>query len=162
MQQDVPLRHHVLVPAFELVTVINAELTAVFDLSLSVDAHTESMGGSKEKAVAGVMTGLLGIGDSVTWQARHFGLPFRMTSKIVSWDRPNSFVDEQTRGPFRSWRHQHTFEPAGDGGTRMVDTVVFASPLGPAGRAVDRLVLARYLRRLVEQRNEWLRETFET
>jgi ligand-binding SRPBCC domain-containing protein len=142
--------------------VINAELSAVFDLSLSVDAHTESMGGSKEKAVAGVMTGLLGLGDSVTWQAIHFGLPFCMTSKIVSWDRPNSFVDAQTRGPFHSWRHEHIFESAAGGGTRMVDTVVFASPLGPLGRAVDRLVLARYMRRLVEQRNEWLRKTLET
>lgn len=101
-------------PAFELVTVINADLSAVFDLSLSVDAHTESMAGSREKAVAGVTTGLLGMGDSVTWQARHFGLPFRMTVKIVSWHRPNSFVDEQTRGPFHSWRHEHRFEPDGD------------------------------------------------
>jgi ligand-binding SRPBCC domain-containing protein len=153
--------HHALVPEFELVAVINAELSAVFDLSLSVDAHTKSMGGSKEKAVAGVTSGLLGMGDSVTRQARHFGLPFRMTSTIVSWDRPKSFVDEQTRGPFHCWRQEHSFEPAAGGGTRMVDTVGFASPLGPVGRAVDGLVLARYMRRLVEQRNEWLRETLE-
>jgi ligand-binding SRPBCC domain-containing protein len=150
------------VPAFELTTVIKAEPSAVFDLSLSVDAHTASMGGSQERAVAGVTTGLLGPGDWVTWQARHFSVPFRLTSAITAWDRPHSFVDEQRKGPFAYWRHEHRFESLPGGSTRMVDSIVFASPFGPLGRAVDTLVLARYMRRLIHARNEWIRETLQS
>lgn len=128
----------------------------VFDLSLSVDAHQKSMGAG-ERAVAGVTSGQLGLGDWVTWRARHFGLPFRMTSVISSWERPHRFVDEQWDGPFASWRHEHVFETA-EGGTRMLDTVVFTSPWGLLGRLADRLFLADYMRDLIERRNAWLRE----
>ena len=143
-------------PSFELRTDVGASATACFDLSLSVDAHRASMGRSGERAIAGVTSGQLRLGDSVTRAARHFGLPFRMTSTITDYERPVRFVDEQTRGPFALWRHEHTFTPAGDGMTVMVDRVVFRSPVGPLGRAVDALVLGRYMRRLIGQRNEWL------
>lgn len=146
-------------PRIELVTVIEADPAAVFDLSLSVDAHRESMG-SNERAVAGVVTGQLGLNDSVTWRARHFGIPFRMTSAITAWNQPTRFVDEQTRGPFASWWHEHTFESTTHGGTRMRDTIVFSSPLGPIGRVVDSILLDAYMRRLIERRNEWLRSAF--
>jgi ligand-binding SRPBCC domain-containing protein len=148
-------------PTLELSIDIAADPSAVFDLALSVDAHIASMGGSKERAVAGVTRGLLGPGDSVTWQARHFGLPFRMTSKITAWDRPRGFVDEQTKGPFAFWRHEHRFEALDAGVTRMVDSVDFGSPFGLLGQAVDVLMLTRYMRRLIERRNEWIRETLE-
>ena len=42
----------------------------------------------------------MSLGQTVTWQARHFGLPFRMTSKITEYERPTHFVDEQVSGPF--------------------------------------------------------------
>ena len=146
-------------PRIELVTLIAAAPPSVFDSSLSVDAHRESMG-SNERAVAGVMTGSLGLNDSVTWKARHFGFPFRLTSTVTAWDRPTRFVDEQTRGPFASWWHEHRFEPMADGGTRMLDTIIFRSPLGPIGRVVDAVILEAYMRRLIERRNEWLQKAF--
>lgn len=144
-----------------LETVIDAPRAACFDLSLSVDAHAASMGPSNERAVAGVMTGGMGLGDTVTWQARHFGLPFRMTSAITEHQPPSRFVDEQQHGPFRRWWHQHSFEPLPSGATRMIDTVEFCSPLGPLGSLVDHLVLSRYLERLLRQRNSWLKATLE-
>lgn len=73
---------------------IKATQPAVFDLSLSVDAHLESMAGSRERAVAGVTTGSIGLGEEVTWRAVHFGLPFRMTTRIIELERPTRFVDE--------------------------------------------------------------------
>ena len=126
-------RHNCPVPHFLLTTEIDAEPAEVFELALSVDAHTASMGRSGERAVAGVTSGRLQLGDTVTWKARHFGFPFRMTSVISSWDPPRSFVDEQTQGPFAAWRRVHRFEPAGEGRTRMVAVVVFSSPLGALG-----------------------------
>ena len=126
-----------------------------FDLSLSIDAHLESFERSGERAVGGVTAGVIGLGEFVTWRARHFGITWTMTSTITEWDRPRRFVDEQRRGPFRSFRHEHRFEPVSDG-TRLLDHVEFEAPFGLLGRAVERLVLARYLRRLIDVRNAFL------
>ena len=111
--------------------------------------------------MAGRTSGVLGPGETVTWEARHFGVPFRMTSQVVEYRRPEEFVDVQVRGPFRSWRHLHRFEPHGDGGTLMTDEIELGSPLGGVGRVVDRLVLTRYMRRLIAARNAWLKATLE-
>jgi len=67
--------------------------------------------------------------------------PDALHPRISEYDRPHRFVDEQVSGPFAHWRHEHRFEAAGEG-TRMVDDVDFASPVGSVGRLVDRLVLA--------------------
>lgn len=148
-------------PHLHLETYLAATPQQCFDLSLAVDAHTRSMGASRERVVAGRTEGLLELGDSVTWRAIHFGMPFRMSVVISEHDAPHRFVDEQTRGPFRSWTHEHRFQPTIDGQTRMTDAITFASPVGPVGRLVDRLFLSRYLRRLVEARNEWLKQALK-
>jgi ligand-binding SRPBCC domain-containing protein len=118
------------------------------------------MRASGERAVAGVTSGAMKLGDTVTWRARHFGIVFRMTSAITEYEYPGRFVDEQQRGPFRRWRHEHAFTAAG-GGTRMTDAVEFRSPLGPAGALADCLLLDRYMRHLLIQRNAWLKATLE-
>lgn len=144
-------------PTIVLTTEIPSSPEACFAASLSVDAHTASMSRSGERAVGGVTTGVMGLGDTVTWRARHFGVPFRMTSRISAHDAPGRFVDEQVAGPFRRWWHEHRFEPV-PGGTRMTDTVEYASPVGPLGRLVERLILTRHLTRLLRTRNHWLVE----
>ncbi|MCO1574425.1 SRPBCC family protein [Crossiella sp. SN42] len=148
-------------PRFEVSTSIAAPPQRVFELSLAVEVHTGSMAGSAERAVGGVTSGGLGLGDTVTWQARHFGLPWRMTSRISALDEPGYFVDEQVRGPFRRWWHAHHFEPDGRGGTLMRDVVEFAAPLGPLGRVAEWVALDRYMRRLISTRNEHLKAVAE-
>lgn len=120
-----------------------------------MDAHTESMSRSDEQIVGGVSSGAMGLGDTVTWRARHFGVWFTMTSRITEFVAPSRFVDEQASGPFACWWHEHVFEER-DGTTVMTDTVEFASPAGPVGRLVDTLVLTQYMTRLLTQRNRWL------
>ncbi|WP_395243052.1 SRPBCC family protein [Agromyces sp. MMS24-K17] len=95
----------------------------------------------------------------MTWRAWHFGVPFRMTSRITEYERPSRFVDEQVRGPFAGFRHVHRFEAAG-GRTTMVDEVGFAAPFGWLGRMVEPALRA-YLRRLIEERNAHLRSELE-
>lgn len=146
-------------PEFTVVTPVDATPHEAFELSLSVDAHTASMARSGERAVGGVTAGILALGDQVTWRARHFGVPFTMTSRITEHDVPHRFVDEQVRGPFGRWWHEHRFEPTPDGRCLMTDTIRFASPLGPLGALVDRLVLRRYMERLIRERNEHLATT---
>ncbi|TYB94847.1 SRPBCC family protein [Micromonospora sp. WP24] len=144
-------------PLIDLTTVVRAPVEQVFDLSLDVNAHTASMSSAGEEAVAGILSGRMSRGDSVTWVARHFGIRWRMTSRITAYDRPHRFVDEQVTGPFRRWRHEHIFvSGAANGTTIMRDVIDFAAPLGVLGWLVSKVLLHRYLRRLIEDRNAYL------
>ena len=138
---------------FTIVTESRVPVDRLFDVSLSIDAHVASMADSRERAIGGVVRGSIGLGETVTWRARHFGFWFTMTSRITELDRPRRFVDEQVRGPFRTFRHEHLFAEVGER-TRMTDTVTVGSPI--FGRLVERLVLVPYLRRLIAQRNAHL------
>jgi ligand-binding SRPBCC domain-containing protein len=140
---------------FERQTLIPAPIDEAFDMALSIDAHLGSMNRSEERAVAGVTGGEIGLGEYVTWRARHFGITWTMTSVITEWDRPVRFVDEQRSGPFKSFHHEHRFVEV-DGGTSAHDVVRFAAPLGPLGTLAERLVLKRYLPHLIDVRNEFL------
>lgn len=91
------------------------------------------------------------LGDEVTWEARHFGIPLRMTVRITRLERPSLFEDQMVNGPFKSLDHRHEFTPV-DGGTQMSDTFAFAAPLGPLGRAAEALVLERYLSAFLRRR----------
>lgn len=147
-------------PTLLLETLIAAPIERCFSLSLSIDAHTQSMGPSGEQAIAGVTSGEIGPGQSVTWRAHHFGVPLRMTSLISEYERPSRFVDEQTRGPFARWWHEHRFEALGHQ-TRMTDRIEFEAPLGFLGKIAERVVLERYMKRLIMRRNLWLKQHLE-
>ncbi|MFC7849494.1 cyclase [Arthrobacter sp. NPDC057388] len=140
---------------FVCTTRTSMAMTELFDLSRSIDAHKDSMARSREKAVSGVTSGLISLGEEVTWRAWHFGLPVQMTSRITRMRAPHCFVDEQVRGPFRCFRHVHEFSTDSNG-TVMVDRIEFAAPLGLLGRLAEKLFLARYLRSLIETRNRHL------
>jgi ligand-binding SRPBCC domain-containing protein len=140
---------------FECTTRTSTPKSELFDLARSIDVHKDSMARSREDAVAGVRSGLISLGEEVTWRAWHFGIPFRMTSRITQMEAPGYFVDEQIKGPFRRFRHVHEFSEDAEG-TRMVDRIEFAAPFGPVGRVAEKLVLGRYLRRLIEARNRHL------
>lgn len=140
--------------SFTLTTRANVPRERLFDLSLDIDAHLASMAASDERAIGGVTAGTIGLGETVSWRARHFGVWFTLTVRVTALERPGRFVDEQIRGPFRSFRHEHEFEDDGSGGTVMTDTITLASPV--FGVLAERLVLVPYLRRLIAQRNRHL------
>ena len=147
-----------MVSRIELVTRARCSAERLFDESLSIDAHLGSMSATGETAVAGVTSGQIGLGETVTWRARHFGVWFTMTSVVSALDRPHGFVDEQVRGPFRRFHHEHTFRQEGDE-TVMTDAVTLASPI--FGRLAERVVLVPYLRRLLRERNRFLVKAVE-
>lgn len=142
-----------MVTHFELRTPVRAEPAVVFGCAIDVDVHAASMTRSAERPVAGVTAGQMTLGDRVTWRGRHLGLWWRLTSEITRYEPPGCFVDEQVSGPFAFWHHRHEFEADGSG-TLMRDVVDFAAPWGPAGRIAELTVLNRYMRRLIQQRNE--------
>lgn len=147
-------------PVINLQTLINAPVEECFNLSRSVDLHLQSMQSHKEKAVAGVTTGLMDLHNTVTWKAMHFGLPFKMTVQITELQYPNFFVDQMVSGPFKWFRHYHAFQ-AKENSTLMVDEFVFKSPLGWLGKLVDHWILKAYLHKLLQQRNEVIKQVAE-
>lgn len=143
---------------------IAAPRERVFDLARSIDAHVASTPGTDERPVAregGKTGGLMSLGDEVTWRARHLGVVQHLTSRIVAYDRPRHFRDSMVRGAFARFDHDHIFEEEGPDATLMRDVFDFSSPLGPLGRAVDSLVLERYMRRLLVRRAQILKELAE-
>jgi ligand-binding SRPBCC domain-containing protein len=136
-----------------LKTSINAPIERCFDLARSIDLHVQSMQSSGEKAIAGKRAGLIGLYESVTWRARHFGILFEMTNKISTMDYPTFFVDEMVKGPFKKLHHQHLFKII-DSQTEMTDVFEFQAPFGLLGRLVEKIFLKNYMLKLIEKRNE--------
>lgn len=145
---------------FRLETLVDAPIERVFDLARDVGFHERSMAATGEQAIAGRTSGLIEAGETVTWRARHFGLWWTLTSSITAVERPTMLADEQASGPFRHFRHVHTFRSV-PGSTFMVDEWEHTAPFGPIGWLVDTLVLGRYMRRLLERRNVELKAEAE-
>jgi ligand-binding SRPBCC domain-containing protein len=148
-------------PTIEVRTPIQAPAARCYQLALSVDLHAVSTAHTGEQVVGGVRSGLLQLGDSVTFRARHFGVWHRLTSRVTEAQPPRYFCDEMQRGPFRYLRHEHHFTEVA-GVTLMRDVFSFASPLGPLGRLVDALVLGRYLRRFLADRGAVIKQYAES
>jgi len=148
-------------PTIELNTRIEAPIERVFDLSRSIDLHTQSASASMESAVAGVTSGLIGPGQEVTWRARHFGIWQTLTVRITVFERPTHFADEMLRGAFKRMEHHHYFS-AESGGTVMRDAFSFQSPLGILGRIADRVFLKRYMRNFLIERNRVIKGIAES
>jgi ligand-binding SRPBCC domain-containing protein len=143
-------------------TKIAAPVERCFLLSLSIDLHMASTGQTGERAVAGVTHGLIGLGETVTWEGRHFGLMLRHETLITKYDRPRYFQDAMVKGAFRKFVHDHFFEAHGEGETLMRDVLKFEAPLGLLGRAAEVLVLRGYLRHFLVERNEAIQRVAES
>jgi ligand-binding SRPBCC domain-containing protein len=145
----------------QLETRIAAPAMRVFLLSLSIDLHMESTAQTRERAIAGVTHGLIGPGESVTWQGRHFGLMLQHTSLITRYDPPFCFEDVMTKGMFTGFEHRHVFTTE-SGMTVMRDTLIFKAPLGPIGLLAERFVLRSYLKQFLEERNGHIKHVAES
>ena len=144
--------------------IVRAPIERCFDLARSVEAHLAGNVHSGEAAVAaaGVTTGLLGLGDQVTWRARHFGIRWSLTSEISAMRRPLSFQVVMIRGPFRFMRQDHFFRALPGGQTELRNVYSFAAPLGLLGLLAEVMFLRRYMLGLVRERNEVIREITES
>lgn len=98
----------------------------------------------------------MGAGATIDYRLRVRGVPLRWTSEITVWDPPLRFVDEQRRGPYRLWIHEHDFLDR-DGRTVCRDRVTYAVP---GGRLVERLAVRSDLERIFAHRHERLVERF--
>jgi ligand-binding SRPBCC domain-containing protein len=145
-------------PILELATHINAPIGQCFDLARNIDVHVASTQHTGETAIAGRTSGLIELGESVTWRAKHFGIWQTLTSRITELEYPNFFTDEMVKGAFRNFRHEHYFFAIKDQ-TLMKDIFRFESAMGTIP---DVLLLKGYITRLLEKRNQVIREIAET
>jgi ligand-binding SRPBCC domain-containing protein len=148
-------------PIIEVQTHVQASPERCFDLARDLDLHLRSMAHTGERAVGGRTSGLICLGEEVTWEARHFGVRHRHTSRITRYDRPHYFRDSMTQGRFARFEHDHYFV-ARESGTLMRDVLDFASPLGVLGQAVDDLFMTKYIAKLISQRNEVIKNAAES
>ncbi|NMH89401.1 SRPBCC family protein [Flavivirga algicola] len=147
-------------PLIKLQTEIRADIKVCFDLSRNIDFHKESLKHSKEKAIAGKTSGLIELGEWVTWEAVHFGIKQKLTSKLTEFEPPDYFVDEMVSGAFKSFKHEHIFHEK-EKETIMIDIFYFESPFGIFGRLANVLFLKRYMKKLLITRNRFLKEKAE-
>lgn len=95
-------------------------------------------------------------GTLIDYRLKVHGVPLRWRTRIAAWEPPHRFVDEQIRGPYRLWVHEHTFVER-DGGTLCRDTVRYAV-LG--GALVDRLLVRPDVQRIFAFRRQVLSDLF--
>jgi len=148
-------------PKFKIKTRIKAKKEIVFDLSRSIDLHKKSTEQTNEEAIGGITEGLINLGETVTWRAKHFGVYQKLTAKITAFEYPNYFVDEMVKGIFSEFKHEHIFEDK-EYGTLMVDIFNYRSPLGILGRIADIIFLENYMKEFLKKRNETIKEFAES
>lgn len=98
-------------------------------------------------------------GTLLEYRLKWHGLGIRWRTRIVTWNPPRVFTDEQVRGPYRLWHHTHTFT-AESGGTRMVDVVNYQLPLGILGAIAHRFAVRRDLERVFDYRQQAIASAF--
>lgn len=148
----------------EETTLLHAPIQRCFDLARSVEVHVLGNIHFQESATAvgGRTTGLIELGERVTWRAKHFWVWHELTSEIVCLQNPRYFRDVMVRGIFRSMTHDHYFRQLAGGQTEMRDVFTFAAPLPLLGRVAEAMFLGRYMRQLLRERNEVIRQVAES
>ncbi|MBK8785394.1 MAG: SRPBCC family protein [Chitinophagaceae bacterium] len=148
-------------PKIHLTSFIAAPIERVFDLSRSINLHQISTIATNEKAIDGVMNGLINKDETVTWQAKHLFKIRQFTAKITEMKSPDFFIDEMVKGDFKSFHHEHHFKAA-ENGTIMIDLLDFETPYGTFGKIVNTLFLKSYLENFLIKRNEVIKDYAET
>lgn len=96
------------------------------------------------------------VGTLIDYRLKVRGLPLRWRTKINVWDPPHRFVDEQLKGPYRQWIHEHTFKEC-DGGTLATDHVKYAVPFD---LLIHRAFVGPDIQRIFRYRTESLTKKF--
>jgi hypothetical protein len=149
---------------FEETTLIAAPIERVFDLSRSVEVHllANVHGHEQALAVGGVTTGLVGLGEQVTWRAKHFGVWHELTSKATLLEAPTHFQVTMIKGIFRFMQADHFFRSVPSGETELRDLFTIAAPLPILGPIAEALFLRRYMIALNRERNAVIKQLAES
>jgi ligand-binding SRPBCC domain-containing protein len=137
---------------FERTTILRAPLSRVFDFFGEPGSLARITPPATRFRIVDGPARRLREGDRIEYRLRVFGLPFRWASRIDSWRENELFSDVQERGPYKSWRHTHTFRETADG-VEMHDRVEYELPFGILGRLVAGWLVRRELEKIFEYRS---------
>jgi hypothetical protein len=148
----------------EETTVIDAPIKRCFDLARSVEVHliANIHSGEQALAVGGITSGLVSLGQQVTWRAKHFGIWHNLASETTVLEPPSHFQVTMIQGIFRSMQADHRFRALRSGATEMKDIFAIAAPLPLLGLLAEVLFLRRYMLALVRERNAVIKQIAES
>lgn len=144
----------------KVTTTINTPIEIVFNNCRNIDIHQYSASKTNEKAIEGRTSGLINKGETVTWKGKHFGIYLKHQSIITEMDFPNYFIDEQLKGHFKSFKHQHFFIKK-ENLTIMTDILEYKTPFGFFGKLFNRLLLKNHLTKFIQNRNKIIKQITE-
>jgi ligand-binding SRPBCC domain-containing protein len=144
-----------------LETEINAKPEICYKLSLNVDLHQISTSKTGEHIVDGVKSGIMKLGDFVTWKAKHFWVWQTLSTKITEEYPFLYFSDQMIEGAFKSMKHEHYFIEKKHT-TIMKDVFIFTSPLGVLGKVFNFLILENYMKKFLVERNQTIKAVAES
>ncbi|NHM00765.1 SRPBCC family protein [Flavobacterium difficile] len=137
-----------------------APIEKVFDTNRNIDIHQQSASKTKEVAIAGITSGLINKNETVTWKGKHFGVYLTHQSLISEMIYPTYFIDEQLKGQFKSFKHQHFFEQK-ENFVEVTDVLEYETPYGIFGTLFDKIVLKKHLTNFILHRNAVLKNLAE-
>lgn len=142
-------------PCLEFVTEIDAPQEAVWKFHDSLDALAQiTPPGTKMRVLTPPARLEKGVRFTISLRQPPIPFPLRWEVVYVEYEPPLRFVDEQIRGPFARWRHEHRFEPLSEGRTCLRDIVDYTPPLGILGRIADALFIRRQLTAMFAYRHQ--------
>jgi len=149
---------------FEEITVIDAPIDRVFDLSRSVEVHllANVHCGEQTLVIGGVTSGLVEQGQQVTWRAKHFGVWHNLTSAATVVEAPRRLQVTMVDGIFRSMQADHLLRRLPSGATELRDIFAIAAPLPVLGPIAEWLFLRRYMMALNRERNVVIKRVAES
>jgi ligand-binding SRPBCC domain-containing protein len=142
----------------DLVTLIHAPIDTCFQLSLDIDLEIKAARAHYLRAVRGVTSGMIGPGQRVKWKAKQFGVTVSHVSEITGFQAPQFFRDSMIAGVFKSFQHDHFFQPVGVDYTEMRDLLRFSMPFWLMGTLSERLLIRSRMLSLLRLRNDLIKE----
>jgi ligand-binding SRPBCC domain-containing protein len=100
----------------------------------------------------------MGVGTLIDYRIKLRGVPITWRTRISAWEPSRRFIDEQLKGPYRTWIHEHTFEPetrGGVAGTLCRDVVTYSAP---GGSLIHRTLVRPDLERIFRYRQSAMHE----
>jgi ligand-binding SRPBCC domain-containing protein len=146
--------------SIHLTTFIGAPVERVFDLCRNISLYKISMQHTSHRAVSGVTSGLISLGETVTWKGKHLFKTRLFTSKIIEMTPYEKFTEKMIRGDFLSFQHEHFFKPANNG-TIIIDMINYEIPYGFLGNLLNRFYIHAYLEKIIIHRNDVVKQYAE-
>jgi ligand-binding SRPBCC domain-containing protein len=89
------------------------------------------------------------------------GIPMSWITEIKTVKENEFFVDEQRKGPYTIWHHEHHFKQV-EGGIEMTDIVSYVIPLGIFGKIAHPIIVRKKLEEIFAYRFQKVEEIFNS